>query len=238
MKIFPSLSTQEFSKIRYNRLLSVLIALMILSPFLDQGIIGSILMSALFFITICQIVYTFNLEASSFRIYILIAVLSLLCNIASHFILFESAAKNLILFKACIDSLFIGLAIIIISRRIFHSKKVTADTIKGGICIYLLIGLLWAILYYAVLIINPESFSHTTQDSQQSFEQQFVRLFYFSFTTLTTLGYGDIVPQDRISMVLANLEAIVGQMYPAILIARLVGLYSTEEIEKAIDKQD
>jgi voltage-gated potassium channel Kch len=139
---------------------------------------------------------------------------------------------NLLLLTACIDSIFISLAIVIISRRIFRSKKVTQDTIKGGICIYLLMGLLWAMLYCAAFILNPELFSNAALDSRQSFEQQFVRLFYFSFTTLTTLGYGDIVPQGKISMVLANLEAIVGQMYPAIYIARLVGLYSTEEIEK------
>lgn len=232
MKLFPSFSTQEFSKKCYNRLLYMLISLIFLSPFLDQGIIGSVLTSGLFFITIIQIVYTFNLEKSIFRIYVLIAFLSLFCGIFSHLIALKSVEINLLLFKAFIDSIFISLAIVIISRRIFYSKKVTGDTIKGGICIYLLIGLLWTMLYYAAFIINPELFSNTALNGLESFEQQFVRLFYFSFTTLTTLGYGDIVPQDKISMVLANLEAIVGQMYPAIYIARLVGLYSAEAIER------
>jgi hypothetical protein len=123
------------------------------------------------------------------------------------------------IFQAC----FIGFAIVIISRDIFRKTKVTGDVLRGSICVYLMIGFLWAIFYKIIYLIDPNAFSHLTP------ERFIQELGYFSFVTLTTVGYGEITPDNVFAMSISNVEAIIGQLFPAIFIARLVGLYTIEE---------
>jgi Ion channel len=83
---------------------------------------------------------------------------------------------------------------------------------------YLLLGLLWGVWYEIIELLQPGSFAVASQKAQAGLPQ----LAYFSFTTLTTLGFGDIVPLSPLARSLVILEALVGQLFPVILIARLV----------------
>lgn len=131
----------------------------------------------------------------------------------------------LAIFTNLLQAIFISFAIIVISKKIFHQKQVTGEVLRGSICVYVMIGFLWAIIYKIIYIIEPQAFNNI---QPERFIQQ---LGYFSFVTLTTVGYGDISPAYPLAMSLANLEAIVGQLFPAIMIARLVGLYQAEQQE-------
>jgi hypothetical protein len=107
----------------------------------------------------------------------------------------------------------------IVAMRVFADGIVTADRVIGAVALYLLLGIAWAVAYELVDLhvsgaFNPGG-SHGVGPQ---------RWFYFSFVTLTTVGYGDITPVARISQSLATLEALVGQLYPAIILARLVSL--------------
>lgn len=99
------------------------------------------------------------------------------------------------------------------------------NTICGAICVYLLIGVVFSLLYLTCLEVNPQaiSFEHIIKNGQHEHER-LSQLIYFSMCTLTTVGYGDIVPVARFARTLAWLEAVTGQLYLAILVARLVGL--------------
>ena len=83
-----------------------------------------------------------------------------------------------------------------------------------------MIGFVWALLYGIVNTLDTNAFSQPLIQ-----HNSYLRSIHFSFTTLTTLGYGDIVPLSEVAQVLTNLEAIVGQMYPSVLIAILIGGY-------------
>lgn len=131
----------------------------------------------------------------------------------------------LAIFTNLLQAIFISFAIIVISKKIFRQKQVTGEVLRGSICVYVMIGFLWAIIYKIIYIIEPQAFNNI---QPERFIQQ---LGYFSFVTLTTVGYGDISPAYPLAMSLANLEAIVGQLFPAIMIARLVGLYQAEQQE-------
>ncbi len=103
--------------------------------------------------------------------------------------------------------------------NVFASGHATGDRVFGAIVLYLLIGLIWAVAYAALDLQSPASFSgHPGGDSGLA------DWVYFSFVTLTTVGYGDIVPVARAARSLAILEALIGQLYPAVIIARLVSL--------------
>jgi Ion channel len=86
------------------------------------------------------------------------------------------------------------------------------------VAVYLLLGLLWGVWYEIIELLQPGSFAVASQKAQAGLPQ----LAYFSFTTLTTLGFGDIVPLSPLARSLVILEALVGQLFPVILIARLV----------------
>jgi len=101
--------------------------------------------------------------------------------------------------------------------RLVGQSAVTAETIAVAICAYLLIGLAWQSLYEACVTLSPGAFGDARVQGSD--------LFYFSYVTLTTLGYGDITPKMPVARSLAVVEAIVGQMYVAVVIARLVATY-------------
>jgi hypothetical protein len=98
-----------------------------------------------------------------------------------------------------------------------HRGRVDAERIAAAVSAYLLIGLIWRDLYLLIHYLIPGSFNHATLNATQ--------MLYFSYITLSTLGYGDILPVSGPAQALAFTEAIVGQLYLAILVARLVGLH-------------
>ncbi len=114
--------------------------------------------------------------------------------------------------------IFYILVIIAIGLRISQEKQVNLNVVRGGVCIYLLLGILWFFFYKILIFFDVNAFSFPENVTKES-------LFYFSFTTLTTLGYGDILPKNAFAMTFANAEALVGQIYPAVVIAKLVSLY-------------
>jgi hypothetical protein len=107
-----------------------------------------------------------------------------------------------------------------ILQELILAEQVTSDIIKGGICVYFLLGFFWASAYSIVQIFEPDSFSSAAKTVNQA------DLLHFSFTTLATVGYGDIVPTSKVARVLANLEGMTGVLYPAVFIARLVSLHN------------
>lgn len=126
-----------------------------------------------------------------------------------------------------IYALFLFSAVMTLTRRLIIEKNIQVDTIKGGICVYFLIGFLWKILYSIIFMFDNFAFVYrSTNCCQQSLFQ------YYSFTVLTTLGFGDIIPRNPWAVNLTLLEAVTGQMFIAIFIARLIGLYIAREMRK------
>jgi Ion channel len=115
--------------------------------------------------------------------------------------------------------LFIGFLAILILRQAFRPGPITSRRIQGSVAVYLLLGLLWAVAYEIVEVLSPGSFSIGARQGAT-----LSQLGYFSFTTLTTLGFGDILPISPTARSLVVLEGLVGQLFPPILIARLVAL--------------
>jgi len=118
--------------------------------------------------------------------------------------------------------LLIALVIIwAVARAVFEPGRITYHRVVGAILLYVTIGLVFVALYTLVGAISPDAFNGLSVAARVSLPSDLV---YFSFTTLTTLGYGDIVPVHPVARSLSNIEAIVGQLYPATLLARLVSL--------------
>ncbi len=106
---------------------------------------------------------------------------------------------------------------VMVLAQVFSDGRVTLSRILGAVAAYLLLGLVWVGAYHLVELAHPAAFAGLAPGDPQ-------HLIYFSFVTLTTTGYGDVTPLHPAARSLAMLEALVGQLYPAILIARLVSL--------------
>lgn len=119
-------------------------------------------------------------------------------------------------------AMFCLLLAAVIFERIFRAGHVTVHRISGAVAAYLLIGLFFAFVYDAIEILLPGSFQFAKPGLRDDALAD--PMTYFSFTTLTTVGYGDVTPQVPLTQALANLESLIGQLFPTILIARLVAL--------------
>jgi len=120
--------------------------------------------------------------------------------------------------------IFMILLTMVLLYKVFkESGKVTVDKIKGAIAVYLLFGLTWSILYGLLEQVLPNAFNLPGIADLSSADRQQM-LTYFSFVTLTTVGYGDITPTHEVTRMFAIMEALCGQLYPATLLARLVSL--------------
>lgn len=110
-------------------------------------------------------------------------------------------------------------------RFVLRAKQVDAEVLCTGISVYLILGLLWGLAYTLVAQMNPNAFSFSNHPGSVPAMSGFTAI-YFSFTTLATLGYGDITPAADVARMLAMLEAMTGTLFVGVMIAHLVSLYS------------
>lgn len=122
---------------------------------------------------------------------------------------------------------FLTFVILILLASVFRPGEITGGRIAGAICVYLLAGLLWAQLYATILVFDASAFNIPAATREVFTQVGELALVYFSFVTLTTLGYGDITPASPLAQTVTWLEAVSGQLYIAILLARLVSLHVT-----------
>jgi voltage-gated potassium channel len=113
-------------------------------------------------------------------------------------------------------------------RFILRSPRVTSEVLCTAISAYLLIGILWSLAYILVAELVPGSFSFAAGSTPGRSMEGFDAV-YFSFVTLCTVGYGDVIPVSRGAQLLAILEAAIGLLYMTVLVARLVSVYSSEK---------
>ncbi|MAG33953.1 MAG: hypothetical protein CL908_23990 [Deltaproteobacteria bacterium] len=125
----------------------------------------------------------------------------------------------------------LGFTTLIMLNSLLQAMDVSMDTVIGGICVYLLIGLCFAVFFILLNDLEPGSFLRDGEAilrSKSDSSDHATALLYFSFVTLTTLGYGDTTPSGDMAQMFAVSEAVIGQLYLTILIAKLVGLYVSQ----------
>ena len=117
--------------------------------------------------------------------------------------------------------IFIGYVLGIILGNVISAEEVDFDVLLGAAAVYLLIGILWAFSYMLIYELEPGAFALAHEENLPNVHH----FLYFSLTTLTTLGYGDIAPSSPFAQMWATFEAVFGSLYMALLVARLVGMY-------------
>ena len=132
---------------------------------------------------------------------------------------------------------FLGYTVVVILAFLFREQRVTFNMIFASLCVYLLLGVLWAEIYSLLEALEPKSFMFVYAEDASGQSMRFggeksVFPLYYSLVTMTTLGYGDIVPVSPSARMFAAVQALTGQLYLAVLVARLVGLHITQGVTK------
>jgi voltage-gated potassium channel len=113
---------------------------------------------------------------------------------------------------------------------VFRAKRITLDLILASAVAYQLIGLFFAQIYTLAIVVNPNSL-HLPDNVPPNTENFQVEMIYFSFVTLATLGYGDVLPETSITRSVAILEAVIGQFYVAVIVAVLVSAFVSQRMQ-------
>lgn len=129
-----------------------------------------------------------------------------------------------------LNGIFLVVVTIIEIRAVAAQQVITLNTLLGAVCGYLLIGLTWSYFFMAISHAYPGSFN--PEPSNLTFRDNLDFFTYFSFSTLTTLGYGDVVPVSHLARTLAWMEAALGQVYLAVWISQLVAIHIAQRLRK------
>ena len=121
--------------------------------------------------------------------------------------------------------LIVSIAIVELFREIFKTKIIDSHIIGSAVSIYVLIGIFWYLLFMFLLMVDPDSFDIRNFNP----EMVSIDMIYFSFTTLTTLGYGDITPLSYTAKMWSITEAMMGVMFLAVMISRVVSLFGSKK---------
>ncbi|MGJ0491813.1 ion channel [Methylobacter sp.] len=163
-------------------------------------------------------VWSLHRETRLFHIGMGLAVLNVLFTIFNVYY----PSRNIELSSSLMAFLFAVISLVISAKHVFGGTTIDRNLLFGAMCVYFLIGLIWAILYGLIFQFWPESFNGIADIHGNA---TLDNLLYYSFVTLAGLGYGDITPAVPLARTLAYLEVITGQLYIAIMLAGLVSLF-------------
>jgi len=211
-------------KEKFTFLLSFLLLYALAAPFFEQIVALDLFMD----ISLTAIMFTAVVAVCQRKSSLIIILFLVLPSIFIIWLNFFVVTPKILFAAAASQAVFNAYMVFIIIHFIFETRLVTRDIIAAALIAYLFIGLLGANMYLLVELIYPGSFS--TPHEVILKDPSIFR--YFSFVTLTTLGYGDILPVSSQARSMSILEALVGQIYMAVLIARLVGLQTARFSQK------
>jgi hypothetical protein len=212
--------------------LSVLLAFLVVTIFIAYPITALPIGKFLVLISFSLILISgaiIVLDKRILRIFVLVIVLLNLVLRWATYIMNVSGFESWIVF--C-DFICCAILSVIVLLQVFREGPITIHRISGAISVYLLFGLLWAFVYQIIALQAPDAFKLPASLGTYTADTLQSNLLYFSFVTLTTLGYGDILAVHPSARMLVMLEALTGQLFPAILLARLVSMQIVHSKDK------
>lgn len=214
----------KIKKYRFLFLIICTLFYIVLSPLLKSFLTLRLLMN----ISISAMLISGVIALSQKKRNALIGTLLAIAELVSRWSLHFKKETYLIILSDVFGIFFFAFAAIVILTSVFRSYEIDVEVICGSIVVYLLWAVVFAFLYSLLEVVQPGSFSLAEGHSAQTD----LLFLYYSFVTITTLGYGDMTPLSELASSLAIVEAVTGQLYIAVLIARLVGIHVAQSAAK------
>jgi hypothetical protein len=199
------------------KLLVLLLGMFILVPVVEELIQAPALGELFFSAVVCYATYSFNHNKRTLAAAVVAALPAIALMWLNRFV----QVKWLVVCGNLCGIVLLSIITTAILAHIFRQKNIDSDIIAGAFVVYLLMALMWSLLYGLLETAQPGSFKFA--EGTPFFRREVFT--YFSFVTITTVGYGDITPVTLVARAFSNLEAVVGQLYLVILVSWLVGMY-------------
>ncbi|MDC0475511.1 potassium channel family protein [Methylophilaceae bacterium] len=183
----------------------------------DYGLLSIVNLEILFLLILIFSIFLHQHDTKLFKVTV-VSLIIILINI----LFFDN---NQSVSQYFLKILIVSITIVELFKEIFKTKKIDSYIISSAISIYVLVGIFWYLLFMFLLMIDPDSF-HIRNFNP---EMVTIDMIYFSFTTLTTLGYGDITPLSYTAKMWSITEAMMGVMFLAIMISRVVSLFGSKK---------
>ncbi len=208
---------------KYELLLAAQLLLAVISPLLAAAVDQRFLIDIAISIVFASAIYVI----SNTRRHFIIGMILMIPAFGLIWISKAIGSDTMELVSYIFSMLFFCYVVLLILSDIFHVRLVTFDVIAGGISVYFFIGNIWGLMYTIIARVDQNAFRIPAKTAEYLGDTMgdASSAMYFSFVTLTTLGYGDITPINSFARTLAYLEAAVGQVYLTVLIASLVGMH-------------
>ena len=221
--------SEKFVHDKYNHLLIGMIVLFLIAPLYLQTGLKFPLVMFLFFTIVQLALRAAVTDKKKLKYYTILTLTGLICTLVSKYGPSEpKISTSFYTVGRGIYSSFLVIAIRIFLGKLFNACVITSDRVKGSICVYFLLGVLGSFLYEIIYCFDNTAFQ-TDQITPMTF-------FYYSYSVLTTLGFGDITPLNYMAISITCLQVIAGQMYLVIFVAGLIGIYISQE-HKQIKKE-
>jgi hypothetical protein len=221
---------------RFAVLFVLLLCVILIPPYFENAPwIGSF-WRWLFTLVLLWTLYT---VAGSRRVLVLAALL-LVPTMASTWLADPGQKIYLAYIDNLTNILYFALICAFLGQYILTTRRVTLEVIFAAMCLYMMLAILWAAIFTNLELYYKDAFTFNGKFAAEAGIDQdsiFGQMIYFSFITLSTLGYGDVLPVHKVSQSWAGVEAMIGQFFIAIVIARLVSVYTVEEEESAGDRK-
>ena len=222
------MSLMSFTASRFMLLALSLMVLLLAYPFWNRTALGLAAFDLVFWSVILASIHAISERRWRFYTGVALAVPALASDIALYF----HQGKGLAFVSCLLDLLFLVFVTAVIISYVIRQERISADKILAAVSGYLLLGLVWALMYGALELSFPGSFRIVDPVAPEGAGVAHAvphwadldNFIYYSLVTLSTLGYGDIVATTRVARSWSAVEAIVGQLYLAVLLARLIGL--------------
>jgi hypothetical protein len=217
----------------FHILLLFLCLVVVVLPFLRADAVGRLILNVLVGCMLVAAVLALLQRRRAKVVGIVLAAAGLVLAILSNVI----PGPHVAMVRHAVSALFLAFTAVVLLGAVLSQGRVDGNKISGSVCVFLLLGFTWSSLYTIAELASPGSVRAPHGDTQALHEALVsgdpdTSMTYFSFVTLTTLGYGDMLPASRVTRMLAWVEAVVGQLYLAILVAWLVGMYLSHSQRK------
>jgi hypothetical protein len=198
-------------------LASILLVFFVGPVAFDYGLLSIVNLEILFLVILIFSIFLHRHDSKLFKVTV-VSLIIILINI----LFFDN---NQSISQYFLKILIVSITIVELFREIFKTKIIDSHIISSAISIYVLVGIFWYLLFMFLLMIDPDSFYIRNFNP----EMVSIDMIYFSFTTLTTLGYGDITPVSYTAKMWSITEAMMGVMFVAVMISRVVSLFGSKK---------
>ncbi len=206
---------------RFGLLLTSLSGVFVAYPLAQMSDSGEIIVNVIEIVILLTAVVTLPRGRAEVVQLAILALLAILADLANQYVWTRHPVTRVM--ESVLYSVFFLRITAIILRQVFAPARVTVNEVLGACSVYLVLAIIWAHVFHIVAVLAPGSFQGINVSENEGALQS--DLLYFSLTTLTTLGIGDMLPVVRLARMLTALEAVVGQLFLAVLIGRFVGMH-------------